>query len=499
MALARALPDPAVLPDMDLSAAGGGGAPGASGNLPDPASLPDVDAPPAPAAVATPAVPALAPGGFPDPASLPDVVTGAWARSELKRLLKARDAVNTPSVLNIFRGSKVQAARQAADDAISQHLQSFGDQLGYHLPPGSPSARNLPPDDGADQIEWMKQPWGSPDSVAEGLRKDMAMVVSGTAAGESSLLHPAAWAFDKVAQEAGLLPKDRASAFGRYVQGLAETAQAYRDAAQLQGTGQQIAGAVVSGIGGLVTGLPAAVGAIKAAGPAGLAALGAYQALPSEDYHDVARGAVEGLALQGILGSTSPLPAALRVPAQAAAFAGLTAAGGGDLQDTIASGLLGGALASPGPEIEAGVRAAAKTIADSNWYRMMTIRERGLVVQDVQQRIDGMKAQGMSEGQILRALNRTYGGASPEFVDAIRARAQGEHPVSPAEADAAASSAQTVPTDLGMDNPAAATAGEQGAKPPLPPGYKWARTSGGWVPMPTGETGASGAARGMNC
>jgi hypothetical protein len=45
----------------------------------------------------------------------------------------------------------------------------------------------------------------------------------------------------------------------------------------------------------------------------------------------------------------------------------------------------------------------------------MTIRERGLVIQDMDQRIAGMKSQGMSEAQILRAMKRTYGENSPQF------------------------------------------------------------------------------------
>lgn len=45
----------------------------------------------------------------------------------------------------------------------------------------------------------------------------------------------------------------------------------------------------------------------------------------------------------------------------------------------------------------------------SNWLRKMTNKERGLVVQNMDEAIKGMEAQGMSEGQIFREIKKTFG------------------------------------------------------------------------------------------
>lgn len=55
----------------------------------------------------------------------------------------------------------------------------------------------------------------------------------------------------------------------------------------------------------------------------------------------------------------------------------------------------------------------AKTL-EPIWYRI-TVRERGLVAQSVDEIISGMKAAGKSEGEIVRAVKAQYGPESPEY------------------------------------------------------------------------------------
>ncbi|TES88925.1 MAG: hypothetical protein E3J94_07120 [Desulfobacteraceae bacterium] len=47
-----------------------------------------------------------------------------------------------------------------------------------------------------------------------------------------------------------------------------------------------------------------------------------------------------------------------------------------------------------------------KTLFESNWYRRLKVKERGLLVQNIDVMIKGMETRGMSEAQILRALQR---------------------------------------------------------------------------------------------
>lgn len=47
-----------------------------------------------------------------------------------------------------------------------------------------------------------------------------------------------------------------------------------------------------------------------------------------------------------------------------------------------------------------------KTLFESNWYRRLRVKERGLIVQNIDDMIKGFEARGMTEGEILRALQR---------------------------------------------------------------------------------------------
>lgn len=345
-------------------------------------------------------------------------------------------------------------------------------------------------------------------NVAEGFRKFAVYGYGGLSGAEYGMLKPVADAWDFYAEKAGLKDKDKQSAFTKFVEGIGEVARLTDEAAGPKVPGEGVPAAIARGVGALPVVVPT-LGAMGARlGPHALAALGALQAAPSGDARKVAEAIAGGYAMHGGLRVAGALPKAAGVPVAGATFGAITAAEGGGLDEAIGSALLGGALAGRerapswkdfSEGVQADVRATAKQIGDSNWYRTLTIRERGLVAQDMQQRVAGLKAQGLTEGQILRTIKRVYGTDSPEFremwgrvaVDSGRAGAGAGAPVPEAQA---ATPGPTPPSTPPSPPPSGRTATgvrlvtNQGAQvwradSPLEPREKHGYGRWGWVDL----------------
>ncbi|MDY7001058.1 MAG: hypothetical protein SVS15_04660, partial [Thermodesulfobacteriota bacterium] len=67
------------------------------------------------------------------------------------------------------------------------------------------------------------------------------------------------------------------------------------------------------------------------------------------------------------------------------------------------------------PKAGKAVKSVPEKISKSNWWRELTIKERGLVVQEIGQQIQGMREAGKTDGEILRTIKQAYGSESPEF------------------------------------------------------------------------------------
>jgi hypothetical protein len=205
--------------------------------------------------------------------------------------------------------------------------------------------------------------------------------------------------------------------------------------------------------------------------------MGALGASDSGDPEQIATAAAMGLAQQLGLGAVSGLPAAARIPAAGALFGGLTAAEGGSLEDVIAQGVFGAGLAAKGGARDwTQAKDAIRPIVESNWFRKLTIRERGLVAQSLAEQSAGMRKQGMSEGQILRTLKRVYGNENSEFVKAMQARNRGE--TAPPAASTPGTGLDTAGTGVPVAPQAAgmgAAGSGQGQVVDAPPAW-WKRT-----------------------
>jgi len=292
-------------------------------------------------------------------------------------------------------------------------------------------------------------------ALMDGLRKDAVMFYGGMAKAQSALLSPVGLAFDFYAEKLGIKDDDKPSAFKATIDGLGEVAALTENAAKLEGRGERILGGVAEGAGALTTSLPIIAAAMPTLGIGTLPLLGAYEASATGDAKQVAKQAMIGLVMQAGLRTTSTLPKALRIPTVGITFGAVTAQAGGDLDETIASAMLGGALAAVGPAGQKGalrqsIRDTARGIERSNWYRKLTIRERSLVRQSAAQQIEGLKRIGLTEGEILRTMKQTYGSENPEWVKAWKARGGGtaasqqEAPLRPLETTAAAGVGQGI-------------------------------------------------------
>ena len=181
-------------------------------------------------------------------------------------------------------------------------------------------------------------------SLWEGLRKDAVYFYGGLAQGEQALLTPVATAFDFYAEKAGLLPEGKASAFTEMVDGLAEIAGLTEAAAGPKAPGEAIPAAVAKGVGAILPLLPAIGALAPYLGVHTLPALSAVQASASGDPGEVAKAALTSYLLTAGLRAANAMPQGFKAAAAATTFGGITAQTGGDLDETIASAILGGAL-----------------------------------------------------------------------------------------------------------------------------------------------------------
>ncbi|MFO7936469.1 MAG: hypothetical protein R6V06_02555, partial [Kiritimatiellia bacterium] len=214
----------------------------------------------------------------------------------------------------------------------------------------------------------------------------MDMISSAGGAPASITTTPLGNAFDFIADKMGLAGEDRKTAFGRWTDGLAEASREYGIAAdELIGdvgpAGNVIRG-LNKGVGSLAGAVPLYASAAPTLGMATLPTFGALEASDTGDWKQMAVAAVKGLALSSVMRGMGEMPRPMRIAGGATAFAGLTAAEGGSIEDVVTSSVMGAGLSAmggPRGEIQAAITKALKPITNSNWYRKATIKERGLV------------------------------------------------------------------------------------------------------------------------
>lgn len=180
--------------------------------------------------------------------------------------------------------------------------------------------------------------------LAEGTRKVGVNVTGGLLGFNAAISKPFANAFDWYAERAGLKGADKDSAFQKYVKGIEEMSGLTDAALGPQSGGERMTGAVVRGAAGMAPLVPA-VGILgPTLGASALPATLALQASATGDAKDFAKAIVEGYTMHGIGKVAGAMPVGLQRATAATGFGGLTAAGGGDLQDVAASATLGGLL-----------------------------------------------------------------------------------------------------------------------------------------------------------
>ena len=138
---------------------------------------------------------------------------------------------------------------------------------------------------------------------------------------------------------------------------------------------------------------------------------------------DYAEGAGAGLVGE-VAGNIAPWGAAAKLVQGAGAAAGLSpvlsrvagqgvggAAVGGSHdaespEDRLANAAIIGSLGAAGQGLIEAVRFLPGIVKNSDWFRRATIKERGLVVQSADEVLQGLKAQGKTEGEIIRIMRK---------------------------------------------------------------------------------------------
>jgi len=164
------------------------------------------------------------------------------------------------------------------------------------------------------------------------------------------------------------------------------------------------------------------VGAVVGGAPTGVIEFGAgpmYAGLKAMSEGGGVADTAKAIAHRTILGKllhvANKFNLPIRIPGLAAVGGVDAAVSGGDARE-IAKGaaVLGifGLMGGKGKDI--------KDMQPPDWWYRLSVREKGLVRQDVEQVAEGFRNQGMTEGQIAREVGRRYGTDSPYFQNLVQ-------------------------------------------------------------------------------
>ena len=255
-------------------------------------------------------------------------------REEFDRRLLERDAAAW--------GPEPKSGLERAWESVRGRIESWRkpeteEPAALETPPPEGEKRSLVPD-------WVSE--GTKDLLWSSFSQPVMALMGGLNSRYGQTLALLATAYEHYADQLGISEEKKKSGLRK----LAETHQAMGAELQEYGKGAgpigEMGAKFYTGLGEAGWGV-AEIVALKNLGPFAMGAVGAVESAPGGPQAST-RAFAEGVAMQGILRAASAMPKGLHAATTGTVFAGMEAAGGGDLQDVAASGAIGAALAMTG-------------------------------------------------------------------------------------------------------------------------------------------------------